>query len=221
MSKEMSHQESLALISTMINKAKESYKGTGMDSIMWGMVIAICSLVKFCELQFQFQLPFDIYLLTVVAAVIQIIMAVRENKNRKVRNYADDFISPAWLGFGICIGLLIHVINLMFINYIPMANQFETLAGHRPEFRLGEYMMPLFLILYGLPTFITGLGCKFRPMLIGGIVCWICSIITVYSAYKVDLLLTALSAIVAWFVPGILMLIEYKKHKKLQEVANV
>jgi hypothetical protein len=58
-------------------------------------------------------------------------------------------------------------------------------------------------------------------MLWGGIFCWICSIVTVYTTIKTDLALTALSAIVAWFIPGVLMEIEYRKYKKEQALLNV
>ena len=81
--------------------------------------------------------------------------------------------------------------------------------------------MPLFLILYGLPTFITGAACKFKPMFWGGIFCWLCSIITVYTNYKMDLLLTAFSALMAWFIPGLIMEREYRMAKRNEEKKNV
>lgn len=219
--KELSHQESLALINSMIHKAKDSFKSTGFDSIMWGTVIAVCSLVKFCEVHFGFRLPFDIYLLTIVAVISQVIMAVKEGKRTNARNYEGAFITPTWIGFGVCIGLLVFIVNVLFANYTPLYNEYTKLTGHEPVFKLGEYITPLFLLLYGLPTFITGMGCNFKPMLIGGLFCWICCIITVFTNYQIDLLLTALSAIVAWLIPGLLMLKEYKKHKKLQGALNV
>ena len=87
--------------------------------------------------------------------------------------------------------------------------------------RFSEFISPLFLILYGMPTFVTGAACKFKPMLWGGLFCWACSIITVYTNIKIDLLLTALSAIFAWLIPGILMEREYQKEKRRLTEANV
>ncbi|MES1197934.1 MAG: hypothetical protein ABUL41_01500, partial [Chitinophagaceae bacterium] len=63
----LSEKESLDLIAMMINKAKNSYYDTGVSAIMWGALIAVCALEKLAELQFGFKLPFDIYLLTLVA----------------------------------------------------------------------------------------------------------------------------------------------------------
>jgi hypothetical protein len=219
--KELSQRESLALINLMINKAKDSFHGTGMDSMMWGLVIAVCSLVRLAQVYYGFSLPFSIYWLTVVALFFQIGMRIRERKHQKAVNYDSAFITPTWTAFGICIGLLIMIINFVFAHYGPVAAEYKTLTGNDAPFRFSEFVMPLFLMLYGMPTFITGMGCKFKPMLIGGIICWVSCIIACFTNYKIDLLLTALSAIVAWFIPGLLMEKEYRRYKKEQATLHV
>ncbi len=215
--KELSHEESLRLINTMINKAKQVYHDTGTGAMLWGAVIAICSIIKFTELQFNYRLPFDIYLLTLVALIPQIYISVREKGKRKVTSYDDVFIDYIWLGFGISIFLLIHIINGVYNAWQPVATEYRMLTGHAAAFRFSEYVPSFFLLLYGLPTFITGAACKFKPMLWGGLFCWICCIITVYTTVKIDLLLTALSAIMAWFVPGLIMEKEYRLAKKQEK----
>lgn len=219
--KPLSERESLALITEMINKAKESYHDTGIGAMMWGAVVSICSLVRLSEIQFGYRLPFDIYLLTFAAIIPQIFITIREKKQRKVKSHDDAFMDYIWLGFGICIFLMIHVVNLIAADWRPVAQEYEKLAGMAPSFKLYEFIMPLFLILYGLPTFITGAACRFRPMLWGGLFCWACSIITVYTPVKIDLLLVAISAILSWFIPGWIMKKEYDTSKKEQARLNV
>ena len=80
---------------------------------------------------------------------------------------------------------------------------------------------PLFLLLYGLPTFITGAACKFKPMFWGGIFCWACCIAALFTTVKIDMLLVAASAIMAWLIPGIIIEKEYRMYKKQRSVANV
>ena len=125
-------------------------------------------------------------------------------------------MSYIWLGFGICIFLLIHISNNIFSDWGSWADKFKEATGTSATPGFYEYIAPLFLMLYGLPTFITGAACKFKPMLWGGLFCWACCIITVYTTIKIDLLLTALSALFAWFIPGILMEKEYRLYKKEQ-----
>ncbi len=188
---------------------------------MWGTIITICSLLKLSEIHFEYKLPFDVYLLTIVAIIPQVMITIREKKSRKVKSYDETYMDYIWLGFGIAVFLLIHVVNLVFQSWSPVAQEYRTLTGHSSPFRFSEFIAPLFLILYGLPTFITGAAYKFKPMLWGGIVCWACSIITVYTPIKIDLLLTALSAIIAWLIPGIVMEKEYRLYKKEQAQADV
>lgn len=212
--KQLSEKESLELITQMINKAKNSYHNTGIGSMMWGAVVAVCSLEKLAEIHFNYKLPFDIYLLTLIAIVPQVFITIKEKKERKVKSYDDIYMDYLWLGFGISIFLLIHIINNVFYAWSPVAEEYKTITGNSADFRINEFISPLFLILYGMPTFVTGAACKFRPMLWGGLFCWLCSIITVYTPVKIDLLLTGLSAILAWFIPGIMMEKEYQVAKK-------
>jgi hypothetical protein len=219
--KQLTEKESLDLIAMMINKAKDSYHDTGIGAMMWGAVIAVCSLVKLSELQFDFRLPFDIYWLTILAVVPQIFITIREKKERKVKTYDDIYMDYLWLGFGISIFLMIFITNAIFGSWEPVAIEYNQLAGHSSVFKFREFIAPLFLLLYGIPTFVTGAACKFRPMLWGGLLCWVCCIITIYTTIKIDLLLTAFSAIFAWLIPGIIMKRDYRKAKKELAQTNV
>jgi len=219
--KKLTEQESLHLITMMINKAKESYHDTGIGAIMWGSVIAICSLVRLSEVHFGYKLPFDIYLLTIVAIIPQIFISIKEKRERKIKSYDDPYLDYIWLGFGICIFLLIYISNNIFGEWGSWANEYKSITGKAASFRFSEYVAPLFLMLYGLPTFITGAACKFKPMLWGGIFCWICCIVAIYTSIKIDLLLTSASAALAWLIPGIIMEKEYRMYKKEQAQVNV
>jgi hypothetical protein len=219
--KQLTEKESLDLITMMINKAKDSYHDTGIGAMMWGTIIAVCSLVKLSEIHFNFIMPFDIYWLTILAIVPQIFITIREKKERKVKSYDEIYMDYLWLAFGISIFLLIFITNAVFHVWEPVAIEYNKLAGHRSVFRFSEFIAPLFLLLYGIPTFVTGAACKFKPMLWGGLLCWVCCIITIYTSIKIDLLLTAFSAIFAWLIPGIIMEKDYRKAKKGLAQANV
>jgi hypothetical protein len=212
--KQLSEKESLDLIAMMINKAKDSYHDTGIGAIMWGSVIAVCALVKLAELQFDFRLPFDIYLLTLVALVPQIFITIREKKGRKVKTYDDIYMDYLWLAFGISIFLLIFIVNKVYKVWEPVSIEYAQLAGHPSAYKFSEFIAPLFLLLYGIPTFVTGAACKFKPMLWGGILCWACCLVTIYTTLKIDYLLIAFSAVVAWLIPGIIMESDYRKAKR-------
>jgi D-alanyl-lipoteichoic acid acyltransferase DltB (MBOAT superfamily) len=219
--KKLTERESLDLITSMINKAKNSFHDTGIGAIMWGIVVAISALVKLAEIHFDFRLPFDIFLLTFIAIIPQIFISMKEKKERQVRSHDDVVMDYLWASFGICILLLSHFTNNVEAGLKEMNKSYEAIAGQRPAFHFYEYGLALFLMLYGLPTFVTGAIMKFKPMIYGGIFCWVCCVAVIYTPVKVDLLLTALSAIVAWLIPGIILQKHYRKAKRQRALLNV
>lgn len=211
--KEMNEQESLRIITQMIHKAKNSFHDTGIGPILWGSVIAICSLVTFARMHYQFSLPFDIWLLTLVAIIPQIVITAREKKMRRAKSYDDSAIDYIWLAFGVGMFLLIHI-NAVFINRLLVVyKEYEAAVGKWPDFGLSSYSSSLMLLLYGFPTVITGAIMKFKPMLWGGIAGWVCCVLSVYTNTETDMLLTAFAALAMWLVPGIILWRKYQKKK--------
>ncbi len=219
--KKLTEKESLDLIAQMINKAKDACHDTGIAAIMWGAVVAVCALVRLSELHFEYKLPFDIYWITFVAVIPQIYFTIREKKERKVKTYGDAFMDYLWMGFGICIFLMIYITGTMYNEWDPVADEYRKLTGHSSSFRMYEFTSSFFLLLYGLPTFVTGVSMKFKPMLWGGLLCWACCIITLYTSIKIDLILIAISSVFAWLIPGIIMEKDYRKAKQGLAQANV
>ncbi len=185
----MTEQESLKLISEMINKAKQSYITKGTAPMVWGVLIILCSLATWAQVEFQFSLGFDVWLLVFIAVIPHIYIAIKEKKQKKFVGHDEQTMTYVWATFGICIFLL------SFYN-----SKFGS-----------SHTTTLFLILYGVPTFITGGIFKFKPMIFGGIICWITSIISVYTSFSVDMLLMAVCGLFAWLIPGIILWNDYKK----------
>ena len=73
----------------------------------------------------------------------------------------------------------------------------------------GEYyshIFPLVLALYGMPIFLSGVIIRFRPLIIGGIGCWILSIVTTFiTVYDFQILMVPVAMIIAWIIPGYLL----------------
>jgi hypothetical protein len=213
----MTEKESLELISKMINKAKGSYHDSGIGPILWGCVITVCSIVSWLEMKLHFKLPFDIWLLTLIAILPQIFISVREEKNSKVKSYDDQVMDYVWMTFGVSIFLLIFINTHVIMKLNPVFETYIEVKGAKPEFTYGSFITSFFLMLYGIPTIITGGSRKFKPMLYGGIVCWACCMISVYTNKDWDMLLTAFAAVCAWLIPGIILFNRYRK----QKAANV
>ncbi|QEC57489.1 hypothetical protein [Flavisolibacter ginsenosidimutans] len=189
---EFSHKESLALIEEMIYKARNAYHESGTSALLWGSVIMFCSAVSFGNTWWHIPWLGNVWWLTLLAVVPQIVISVREGKSQKFKSHTADAMSGIWISFGIGIFLLSFYANVM-----------------KPD---GSAC--LFLILYGMPTFATGYTHRFTAMIAGGIVCWIAAVVSIYTSTRVDLLLFFVSAFFAWFLPGNLLRSAYLKEKK-------
>ncbi|GAB2828809.1 hypothetical protein [Ferruginibacter profundus] len=210
----LSEQESLRLIQQMIHKAKNSYHDTGIGPILWGSVISLCSLVTFFQIKYQFGLPFDIWLLTLIAIVPQVFIAVKEGRTSKVKGYDDRIMDTVWICFGISIFLLIFINANIVRELNPVFQTYIDVKGTKPQFNYSSFSTSFFLLLYGIPTIITGACRNMRPMFYGGIICWICCIISVFTKTDWDMILTAVAAMSAWLIPGIIIRSNFLKNSK-------
>jgi hypothetical protein len=190
--KELSGQESLQLITQMISRAKNDYIETGVSALLWGGIITFCALVSFLN---AYLLHWDalhfVWLLTIIAVIPQIIIARRERKERKHRGHDDRIMGGIWLSFAAAMFLM---------SYIEIGNQWPAPVA-------------VYLTIYGIPTFTTGYGKRFRPMVIGGIACWVLAILSTFTPYPWSMLHLAAAAQLAWFIPGLILRKRYLKER--------
>ena len=189
--KELTQQESLRLINEMIGKAKKSYVTKGIASMVWGVLIVLCSLLTWAQLQYKFVLGFDVWLLVFVAVIPQIYFSVKEKKQKQFTGHDEPTMRYLWSTFGICIFIL---------------------SFYNSKFG-GDETTTLYMMLYGIPTFITGGIFKFKPMIFGGLICWALSVLSIFTPLKTDMLFMAACGLFAWLIPGIILWNKYQKQK--------
>jgi len=176
-------EQSLQLITSMISKAKNEFFDTGLSALLWGSVNTFCALVTFANYWLKWA-PLDyVWFLTVVAVAPQAFIAMREGRERRVKSHEGNLIGGIWITFAISIFLFSYVANVY-----PFSQETSV-----------------YLILYGIPTFATGFGRHFRPMIIGGIACWVLAILSTFTPFPYEMLYLAAGAQLAWFIPGLIL----------------
>lgn len=187
----LSPEQSLQLIEGMINKAKNRFSDDSFLYLLWGWVILFCSLGQFVIIKFNlFNNSGLIWMLTWVSVIVQIVYLVKRKKRERVKTYADELIGFIWMVFGICMPLLSFIIG---------------------KTNTWSIMFPVVLMMYGIPTFLTGVVMKFNALKIGGVICWSLSIIATFLAPIYMLLLVAIAMLTAWIIPGYLIRNLHKK----------
>jgi hypothetical protein len=182
--------ESMQLIGKMISKAKKSYVTKGLASIAWDVIIVVCSLVSCLQAYFKYNLNFDIWLLALLALITQLYFSTKQRGNKKFTTHNEVTTGYIWTAFGVSIFIL-----ALYFSHQPQGGQSSSLV----------------MMLYAMPTFITGGLCKFKPLVIGGIICCAASTISIFTSTAIDLLLMAACGFFAWLIPGFILWSRYKK----------
>ena len=102
-------EQSLELITSMINQAKNDYYDTGISALLWGSVIIFCSLATYANHCLKWAALDYVWFLTVVAVVPQIIISIREGKQRGYKSYESELIGGIWISYAIAIFLFSYI----------------------------------------------------------------------------------------------------------------
>lgn len=191
--KSFTHVESLALIESMINKATNRFNEDGFLYLLWGWVVLLCSVAEFILLRIQYEKHYLVWMLTWAAVIYQIFFLRRKRRRQTVRTYTDDILKYVWITF---------VVSMFLSGFL-----FGRILGD------SYYKMidPVFLLLYGMPTFLSGIILRFKPLIRGGIGCWLLSILCTVIPIQFQLLLVSTAMIIAWIIPGYLLRSKYKQ----------
>ena len=190
---EMTQSESIELITSMINRAKNRFGENGFLYLLWGWVVLICCLAQFILLYFFNNInAYYLWYLTWIPVIIYWVYVNKKKKERIVSTYTSEIGGYVWLVFLICATLLVFIL---------------IKAGAY------NYINPAILVMYGMPTFLSGIILRFNPLKIGGICCWLIAISSPFVTYDYQLLLVACSVVAAWIIPGYLLKQKFKNEK--------
>ncbi len=192
----MSSAESLALIESMINKAKNQFSENGHLYLLWGWVVFICSLGQYLGMRvLKIQESYYVWMLTWVAVIYMIFYLVKNKKQRRVVTYTDELLGAIWIAFSI----------VMFLS--------GFIIGQTMGARFYELLNPIYLTIYAMPTFISGVVLKFKPLKTGAVVCWVLAVLSTFIPVTEHLLLIAIAMVAAWIIPGYLLKQRYNNQR--------
>lgn len=182
--KQMTHEESLELIQSMINTARHKVADDGFHLILWGVLVIICSLLNYFFLQAGYGnlsgLPW--LFMPVVGVPLGIIYERRFRGTAGIRTVVDTNIKYLWWSYGASLFLVIFYSGSIQVSPIPYI-----------------------LLITGLVTFASGLMLRFRPMMAGGMVFFALTIACLWVTPVDQLLLEAFGVLIGYIIPGIIL----------------
>lgn len=180
--KQLTGEESLRIITDMINRAKTNVRQGSFHLLFWGWLILFCSLSEYLLLKFtSWASPWYIWYLVIPGALVSLIYGFVKGRREHVHTYADMIYMWTWIGF------MFEAI-LLFI------------------FLIGKYeLIPSFILLIvGLPAFISGFIIKFRPLILGGISFWIFALVAHFIPSFAPLAVPV-AILTGYLIPGYLL----------------
>jgi hypothetical protein len=181
--KMMTGEESLRIISEMINKTKVNVRQSSFHLLFWGWLIFGCSISEYLLWKLtDFASPWYVWIFVVPGIFVSIIYGFTTGKKARVHTYADYLYMWTWLGF------MIAAIVLFIMLYDKM-----------------ELFAPFILLLAGFPTFISGVILKFRPLMIGGSIFWIMALGVTFASPSIAPIGMPVAVIAGYLIPGYML----------------
>jgi hypothetical protein len=180
------YNEKLIVIFEMIEKSKTRIRENAFFYLLWGWLVLFASLSHFIMLKAGIYYSFLAWPVIMTAGmVISVIAGIKMGKRAGYRTHIDTAVIYLWYGF-------------FFTLLIILA---FSIGGKIPW----EITNALIISMYGLGTFVSGGILKFKPLIIGGISCWIIALAAFFIPDDYMLLMVSLSIIIAYLIPGYLL----------------
>ena len=186
MENKMSHEQSLELITKMINTSKANLKDNSIFFLLWGWLVLFAAITHYFLMEFSVSyawLPWPVMMTG--GGIASAVIGIRIGKKSNVMTYFDKSLMYLWYGF------------FYVVVFIVVMGGIGKLSW--------QQVQALIILLYGLGTFVSGGILKFKPLIFGGIFAWIVAIIVFFADYQNTLLLSAISIVVAYLIPGYML----------------
>lgn len=187
---DFSPQQSLELITAVIQEARSKFEEDGVIYTMWGALLLIASLGQFYLLSnAYYQTHYYPYFLMPVGGLVTWWYYYRKVKTERGSNQIGKINTALWITCGINMFLLGFM-----LNYILQAN-----------------LTPVILIVLGIGITVSGTIIQSKILQFSGIFTNVAAVVCFYIAWHYHPLVNATVALFAVLIPGILLMNRYKK----------
>ena len=175
-------QQSLDIITSMIHQAKGNAQKNSFHFLMWGWVVVVANFGMYMLTRMDFDYPYVVWLITIPAWFTSFYVGYKNRKDDHVYTHYDFIHLSLWIGFGIVI---------------------FTLVGF--GYKINYQINPLILTISSIPTFVAGVIMRFRPLMIGGVLFWIFGIIGFLTPIENQPLVGAVAIFCGYLIPGYML----------------
>lgn len=178
-------EKQLKMIEEMIASAKVKASEGSIYYLIWGWLVLIAAACNFILLNYtNYENHWIAWpILMALGGIISGVVGFRHKKKATVKTYVDRAMGYLWGA----VGITLLVVLIAMIKVGPLV------------------AYPILIFLYGIGTFVSGGILKFKPLVVGGIACWVIGSIAVYVNFSDQLILLATAIVVSYLIPGHLL----------------
>ncbi len=180
--KPLSQAESLQIIQSMIDIAKNDVKADAFIFLLWGYLVFIASVTQFIMEMINMPNSSIVWLLMPVGGIVTIIYSFRKNKKSRTKTAVTESLKYTWIAFACALCIIMFFNSMNFLQVLPSI-----------------------MVLYGIGLFLSGGALQFKPLIYGGIFCWICAIAGFEVQNLNQLLILAVAVLGGYIIPGHLL----------------
>jgi hypothetical protein len=179
----------------MIKKTKDSLHDNGFYFLLWGWLVFVASIIQYVMLKMDWReiSGYTWAILMPLGGIISMIRGFRQGKKRKVKTYASETLRFALIAF---------MISLFIVLFFM------------PIFSRWDIAYPMIMMVYGTWLFISGGVLKFKPLIIGGIINFACSIGGFYIHTYELILVLSFAVLAGYIIPGHLLNAKFKRENE-------
>ncbi|MBL0330932.1 MAG: hypothetical protein IPP64_16355 [Bacteroidetes bacterium] len=186
--KQLTQEESLKIIHEMIAAAKNDVKADAFIFLLWGWLVFVASIAQFILVNLHVSWNSIPWMLMPVGGIITAVYSFMKGKKDRTKTNVTESLKYTWIAFTVAL-LIILFFNSM--NYLQV--------------------LPIIMALYGMGLFLSGGALRFKPLMIGGIFCWICAVAGFEIQNMYQLLILATAVLGGYIIPGYLLKMNNKK----------
>jgi hypothetical protein len=181
-SENLTAQQSLDIITAMIQEAKGKARRNAFHFLLWGWVMVLANLGMYALTKFGYPYPYIIWTITIPAWIISFYKSFRQEKEEQTTTHLDKLSMWLWICFGVTTFTVV-------------------VFGHKLNYQIN----PLITTICAIPTFVSGVMLRFKPMMFGGAAFWVFGIIGFLIPFETQPLIGGLAILCGYLVPGYLL----------------
>lgn len=171
--------QSLDIITSMIRQSQVNAQNYSFHFLLWGWVIVMANIGMYTLLALHYPYPYLVWTMALPAWIVSMVYGYRKGKARAVVTHIDSSLFWLWISFGVVVFTLVYF-------------------GYTINYQLN----PLIIVVSAIPTLMTGVLLRFKPLKWGGITLWVLGIVCFLLPMHYQFLAGAVAVAGGYLIPG-------------------